>query len=59
MRKEAIRGAYVNKLASIDCRNFDFGAGTCPFSTSCMYRHAYKNGQLEVRILHLLGSISL
>ena len=48
--KDAIRGAYINKLASIACRKFDFGAGTCPFSTSCMYRHAYKNGQLEVPI---------
>jgi len=47
--KEAIMGAYKNKLGSIDCRFFDFGSGTCPFSTSCMYRHAYKNGQLEVR----------
>lgn len=49
--KDAITGAYRNKLASIDCRNFDFGAGSCPFSTSCMYRHAYRNGQLEVRSL--------
>ena len=97
--KEAIRDAYKNKLASIDCRRavplpsealatsaltmrsdsvlqasskiipscsacltsegypqcwpvlrrfFDYGRGTCPFSTSCMYRHAYRNGQLEV-----------
>ena len=52
--KESIRGAYKNKLASIDCRNFDFGAGTCPFSTSCMYRHAYRNGQLEVQSLSRL-----
>ncbi len=50
--KEAIMGAYRNKLASIDCRNFDFGAGTCPFGTSCMYLHAYKNGQLEVHFIH-------
>ena len=49
--KDAIRGAYRNKLASIDCRNFDFGSGTCTFSTSCMYRHAYRNGQLEVQSL--------
>ena len=48
--KEAILGAYRAKLASIDCRYFDFGEGKCPFSTSCMYRHAYKNGQLEVMI---------
>ncbi len=51
--KAAIRGAYKNKLGSIDCRNFDFGSGTCPFGTSCMYRHAYKNGQLEVHFINL------
>lgn len=48
--KAAIIDAYKTKLSSIDCRYFDFGGGTCPFSTSCMYRHAYKNGQLAVSI---------
>lgn len=24
-------------------------AGTCPFGTSCFYRHAFKDGRLEVR----------
>ena len=51
--KEAIQSAYKTKLASIDCRFFSHGSGTCPFSTSCMYRHAYRNGQLEVQ-LHAL-----
>ena len=46
--KAAILGAYRAKLGSIDCRHFNLGEGTCPFSTSCMYRHAYPNGQLEV-----------
>ena len=48
--KEAIQSAYKAKLASIDCRFFSHGSGTCPFSTSCMYRHAYRNGQLEVQL---------
>jgi hypothetical protein len=32
-----------------DCIHFDFGDGTCPFGTSCFYRHAYRDGRLEVR----------
>lgn len=32
-----------------DCAHFDFGDGTCPFGTSCFYRHAYRDGRLEVR----------
>jgi hypothetical protein len=51
--KAAILGAYRAKLGGIDCRYFDFGEGTCPFSTSCMYRHAYPNGQLEVNLTSL------
>lgn len=48
-QKNAIIDTYKTKLSGIDCRYFDFGEGTCPFSTSCMYRHAYRNGQLAVR----------
>ncbi len=45
--KEAIIAGYKAKLASIDCKNFSFGQGTCPFGTSCMYRHAFPDGTLE------------
>lgn len=31
--------------------HFDFGDGQCPFGTSCFYRHAYRDGRLEVRLL--------
>jgi E3 ubiquitin-protein ligase makorin len=42
------------KLSSIDCRHFDFGKGTCPFGTSCFYKHAYKDGRREeVKLRHL------
>lgn len=34
-----------------DCAHFDFGDGTCPFGTSCFYRHAYRDGRLEVNLL--------
>ena len=40
--------AYKAKLATIDCRMFAAGAGTCPHGTSCFYRHAYPDGRLEV-----------
>jgi E3 ubiquitin-protein ligase makorin len=47
--KQQIIDGYKSKLASIDCRNFNFGEGTCPFGTCCFYRHAYKDGTLEDR----------
>lgn len=45
--KESIVAGYKAKLAEIDCRHFNYGDGSCPFGTSCMYRHAYKDGRLE------------
>eukprot|EP01018_Ginkgo_biloba_P025986 Gb_09347 [translate_table: standard] len=52
--KEEIISNYKKKLSSIDCRYFEFGNGTCPFGTSCFYKHAYKDGRLEeVKLRHL------
>jgi hypothetical protein len=31
-------------MKQIDCKHFNFGEGTCPFSTSCFYRHVTKVG---------------
>jgi E3 ubiquitin-protein ligase makorin len=45
--REAIISGYKTKLQEIDCRHFNFGEGSCPFGTSCMYRHAYPDGRLE------------
>ncbi|KAH7621682.1 hypothetical protein Ndes2526B_g02493 [Nannochloris sp. 'desiccata'] len=45
--REAIILGYKTKLQEIDCRNFNYGEGACPFGTSCMYRHAYADGRLE------------
>lgn len=39
--KVGIIARYKNKLGSIDCRHFARGDGSCPFGTSCFYRHAY------------------
>lgn len=45
--KDTIVDGYKAKLGSIDCRHFNFGEGTCPFGTSCMYRHVYPDGTVE------------
>ncbi|KQK18474.1 E3 ubiquitin-protein ligase makorin isoform X1 [Brachypodium distachyon] len=47
---------YKSKLKSIDCKYFDFGTGTCPFGTSCFYKHAYRDGRLEEVILRHLDA---
>ncbi|KAL6759613.1 hypothetical protein V8C86DRAFT_3024807 [Haematococcus lacustris] len=69
--KEAIVSAYRAKLAAIDCVHFRRGEGTCPFGTSCFYRHMRKDGQLESRdpglritrgeagAVHVLGAVRL
>ncbi|CAD6339465.1 unnamed protein product [Miscanthus lutarioriparius] len=49
--KEEITESYKSKLKSIDCKYFDFGTGSCPFGTSCFYRHAYRDGRLEEVVL--------
>jgi len=43
--KESIIEGYHNRLATIPCKHFDLGQGTCPFGTSCLYRHVYKDGR--------------
>ncbi|CAG9464997.1 unnamed protein product [Pedinophyceae sp. YPF-701] len=45
-KAEVIQG-YKDYLGTKDCRNFAFGQGTCPFGSSCFYRHAYKDGTVE------------
>lgn len=45
--KEAIVAGYRAKLGEIDCKHFAFGEGACPFGSSCMYRHAYRDGRRE------------
>lgn len=54
--KQEIVDTYKAKLSSIDCRHFNFGNGTCPFGTSCFYKHAYRDGRLEEVVLRHLGS---
>jgi E3 ubiquitin-protein ligase makorin len=47
--KEDIVSAYKAAMGQKDCVHFAFGVGSCPFGTSCFYRHAYRDGRLEVR----------
>lgn len=50
--KQEIVEGYKAKLRSIDCKHFDFGKGTCPFGSSCFYKHAYHDGRLEDALLN-------
>lgn len=46
--KDRIVAGYKAKLGQIDCRHWNFGANTCPFGTSCFYRHVYPDGRPQV-----------
>lgn len=54
--KQEIVDGYKSKLSGIDCRHFDFGNGSCPFGTSCFYKHVYKDGTREETKLRHLGA---
>ena len=41
--------AYKQQLQDKHCKHFDMGRGTCPFGTSCFYRHEYLDGSLQDR----------
>ncbi|KAK4523218.1 hypothetical protein GAYE_PCTG44G1111 [Galdieria yellowstonensis] len=43
-RKKEIIEKYKSKLTTIPCKYFNYGKGTCPFSTSCFYAHCYPDG---------------
>lgn len=45
-----------SKLKTIDCRHYDQGRGTCPFGTSCFYRHTDEQGNEEVPSLRKIGN---
>jgi E3 ubiquitin-protein ligase makorin len=47
--KEAVISEYKARLAAVPCRHFDQGRGTCPFGTSCFYKHEYEDGTPEDR----------
>ena len=44
-RKAALMDSYQQKLRGVACKHFAFGAGTCPFGSSCFYAHTDKWGR--------------
>mmetsp|Transcript_960 Transcript_960/g.2492 ORF Transcript_960/g.2492 Transcript_960/m.2492 type:complete len:382 (+) Transcript_960:141-1286(+) len=54
--KARIINGYKAKLSSIDCRHFNRGNGTCPFGTSCFYRHMLPDGSLDEPTLRHFGN---
>jgi E3 ubiquitin-protein ligase makorin len=44
VEKTRIVEEYKEKLSKIDCRHYNKGKGSCPFSTSCFYRHVDEYG---------------
>lgn len=44
-RKAALTANYISKLRQVPCKHFNFGAGTCPFGSSCFYAHTDKEGR--------------
>jgi len=44
--KQEVVESYLRRLRRIACKHFNFGAGECPFGTSCFYEHRYKDGTL-------------
>jgi len=54
--KDGIVEGYKTKLSAIDCRHFNRGNGTCPFGTSCFYRHMLPDGTLDEPALRHYGN---
>ncbi|KAJ3036332.1 hypothetical protein HDV00_002804 [Rhizophlyctis rosea] len=45
--KERVIEDYKYKLSQIDCKHYNHGEGSCPFGTSCHYRHIGRDGVPE------------
>lgn len=54
--KETIVKEYRQKLSNIDCKHYKKGKGTCPFSTSCFYRHVDEHGISEKERLRIISN---
>ena len=54
--KEEITKEYKQKLAKIDCRVYNYGQGSCPFGTSCFYKHIDEYGVSEKEKARILSS---
>jgi len=45
--KDQVLATYHDRLNHIHCKHFRHGDGECPFGTSCLYRHEYRDGTLQ------------
>ncbi|KAI9206193.1 uncharacterized protein BJ171DRAFT_499060 [Polychytrium aggregatum] len=55
--KQQVIEDYKTKLRSIDCKHYNFGDGTCPFGTSCFFRHVNHDGVPEqIKLRTVLGT---
>ncbi|KAI8824849.1 uncharacterized protein EV422DRAFT_235447 [Fimicolochytrium jonesii] len=55
--KQSIIQTYKSRLNTIDCKHYAHGTGTCPFGTSCLYRHVGVDGVEEkVRLRRVVGA---
>ena len=45
--KSFIVSNYQSQLSKINCKHFNFGNGSCPFGTSCLYKHMLSDGSFE------------
>lgn len=54
--KAAVIEGYKSKLADTPCKYFRMGEGSCPFGTSCFYKHMYPYGRLEEKDLRKVAA---
>ncbi|KAJ3175048.1 hypothetical protein HDU87_006444 [Geranomyces variabilis] len=55
--KAEIVEAYKTKLGTINCKHYNRGEGSCPFGTSCFYRHVGRDGmEEEVKLRKVMGN---
>jgi len=47
-QKNEIRAAYMTRLSTIPCKNFNYGNGRCRFAPECLYAHLNSDGSLAV-----------
>ncbi|KAJ3076708.1 hypothetical protein HDU98_001170 [Podochytrium sp. JEL0797] len=45
--KQLALEAYKRRMNLIECKHYNAGEGTCPFGSSCLYRHVRKDGSLD------------
>ncbi|KAI9100570.1 hypothetical protein DFS34DRAFT_578592 [Phlyctochytrium arcticum] len=54
--KEKMIDTYRQKLRAVDCKHYNYGQGSCPFGTSCFYRHVTRDGIEESVKLRIVQS---